>query len=86
MNSASVWIPVCLLAVLMLVVLRGPISACTKLLARSIGSFFILSVLSPLSSLLGISVGVNAVNCLVLGLLGIPGFGLLMMTNWIFSY
>ena len=32
--------------------------------------------------MLGLSLGVNLFNALVLGLLGIPGFGLLLMMNW----
>ncbi|MEM5781420.1 MAG: pro-sigmaK processing inhibitor BofA family protein [Lawsonibacter sp.] len=41
-----------------------------------------LALLSQIGHLLGISLGVNLVNALVLGLLGIPGFGLLLMLQW----
>ena len=31
----------------------------------------------------GVGLGVNLVNALVLGLLGLPGFGLLLMLQWV---
>ena len=41
-----------------------------------------LAVLSQTGGALGLSLGVNLVNALVLGLLGVPGFGLLLMLQW----
>ena len=34
------------------------------------------------SPLIGVSLGVNPINALVLGVLGAPGFGLLLMLQW----
>lgn len=42
-----------------------------------------LAVFSPVGGMMGISLGVNLLNGVVLGLLGLPGFGLLLMLNWI---
>ena len=33
---------------------------------------------------LGVYLGFNALNGLVLGVLGVPGFGLLVLTQWVF--
>ena len=41
-----------------------------------------LAALSPLGPLIGVGLGVNLANALVMGLLGVPGFGLLLMLNW----
>ena len=41
-----------------------------------------LFALSHVGGFLGLSLGVNLVNALVLGVLGLPGFGLLVMMNW----
>ena len=38
--------------------------------------------LGQVSPLIGVSLGVNPVNALVLGVLGAPGFGLLLMLQW----
>lgn len=41
-----------------------------------------LWALSGVGGLVGLHLGVNLVNALVLGVLGVPGFGLLLMLNW----
>ena len=41
-----------------------------------------LALLSLTSGVLGIHLGVNLINAAVMGLFGIPGFGLLMMLSW----
>ncbi|MBM6926209.1 pro-sigmaK processing inhibitor BofA family protein, partial [Pseudoflavonifractor phocaeensis] len=42
----------------------------------------VLYVLSGVGGLVGLRLGVNLVNALVLGLLGVPGFGLLAALSW----
>lgn len=42
-----------------------------------------LAVFSQLGRLVGITLGVNLINALVLGALGVPGFGLLLMMQWV---
>lgn len=46
-----------------------------------LGGLF-LQLLALLGNPLGISLGVNLFNALVLGLLGAPGFGLLLLLSW----
>ena len=41
-----------------------------------------LAAFSPVGGLIGVSLGVNLANALVMGLLGVPGFGLLLMLHW----
>lgn len=41
-----------------------------------------LALFSGVGEALGVHLGVNLVNGLLLGLLGAPGFGLLLMLNW----
>ena len=43
----------------------------------------VLALFSQVGHLIGVSLGVNLVNALVLGLLGIPGFGLLLLLQWV---
>lgn len=76
------WLLVGLLAVGALVMLRAPIKYLGKLILRTGCSLAALYVLSPLGAMAGITLGVNLVNALVMGLLGIPGLGLLLMLNW----
>lgn len=79
------WLLVGLLAVAALVLLRAPLKYLGKLLGRTLCSLAALAALSPLGSLVGITLGVNLTNALTLGLLGLPGFGLLLLLNWTLS-
>ena len=65
-----------------LVVLHRPLAALFRLLLRSSLGFAALALFARLEPFLGISLGVNPLNALVLGLLGVPGFGLLLMLQW----
>lgn len=79
------WLLAGLLAVAVLVLLRRPLKYLGLLLLRTLLSLGALMALSPLSALAGFGLGVNLANALVIGLLGIPGFGLLLMLNWVLA-
>ncbi|NCB62400.1 MAG: transcriptional regulator [Clostridia bacterium] len=76
------WLLVGLTAVLALVVFQKPLKHLGLFGLRTVGSLAALALFSPVGSLIGVSLGVNLVNALVMGLLGLPGFGLLLMLNW----
>ncbi|MEA4934027.1 MAG: pro-sigmaK processing inhibitor BofA family protein [Lawsonibacter sp.] len=65
-----------------LLLLHRPLVQLVRLVLRSSVGLAVLALLSQIGHLLGISLGVNLVNALVLGILGIPGFGLLLMLQW----
>ena len=44
-----------------------------------------LALFSGIGESIGVHLGVNLVNGLLLGVLGVPGFGLLLMLNWLVS-
>ena len=71
----------CLLAggVLVLLALWRPLTALLRLAGRTGAGLAFLALFAPVGKLLGIPLGVNLLNALVLGLLGAPGFGLLML-------
>ena len=66
-----------------LLLLRRPVALLLRLLLRSGVGLAVLALLSQVGHLMGISLWVNLVNALVLGLLGAPGLGLLMMMQWV---
>lgn len=66
-----------------LLLLRRPVALLLRLLLRSGVGLAVLALLAQVGHLMGISLGVNLVNALVLGLLGAPGLGLLMMMQWV---
>lgn len=53
-----------------------------KFLARTVGAMAALWVFTPVGNLIGVHLGVNLFNGLVLALLGMPGFGLLLLLEW----
>ncbi|MBR2935330.1 MAG: pro-sigmaK processing inhibitor BofA family protein [Oscillospiraceae bacterium] len=84
MSIASFGWSVALLPVLFgLFLLRRPIGRLLHLSVRSLGGLAALVLLSPAAKLLGVTLGINWLNALVLGLLGVPGFGLLLMLQWL---
>ena len=65
-----------------LLLLRRPLAQLIRLVLRSSVGLAVLAVLAPLGHGMGISLGVNLTNALVLGVLGAPGLGLLLMLQW----
>lgn len=70
-------------ALALAVLLRRPLGWLGRLAARSGLSLAVLWLLRGLGGVLGISLGVNLLNALVLGLLGGPGLALLLMVQWL---
>ena len=62
----------------------SPLKTLTKLLVNTALGFGGLLLLRWLGSYIGVSLGVNLLNALVVGVLGLPGLGLLLMLKWIF--
>ena len=79
----AAWALAGLLLCAALFLLRWPLAQLVRLLLRSSVGLAVLALFSQVGHLLGISLGVNLVNAVVLGLLGVPGFGLLLMLQWI---
>lgn len=73
-----------LVALFALLLLHRPLAGLIRLLLRSTVGLGVLALFGQVSHLIGISLGVNWVNALVLGVLGAPGFGLLLMMQWMF--
>ncbi len=82
LGGALPWAAAGLVLLAALIVLRRPLGRLIRLLARTAAGLFVLFAFSQVGGWLGISLGVNLVNALVLAVLGVPGFGLLLMLNW----
>lgn len=86
MSPLSGYMAWCLAGLLLcaaLLVLRRPAARLLRLALRSSVGLAALALFSRVGSLIGVSLGVNLVNALVLGLLGAPGFGLLLLLQWV---
>lgn len=78
----SGWIWAAGAAVIALALFRRPLGALCWLAVRSGLGLVFLWLFQGLGGLLGIQLGVNLINSLILGALGPPGFALLLMTQW----
>ncbi len=68
---------------LLLILFRRLVAWVVKLIFRTTLGAGVLTALSYVGGAIGLNLGVNLCNALVLGVLGAPGFGLLMMLNWL---
>ena len=65
-----------------LLIFRRPLKWLMALAGRTAVGLGALALLGQVGGALGIHLGVNLLNALILGLLGVPGLGLLLMMNW----
>lgn len=69
-------------AVLALAMCRRPLAALGGFGVRSGLGLVFLWLFQGVGAVLGVTLGVNLLNGLVLGALGPPGFALLLLTQW----
>lgn len=64
-------------------VFRAPLKVAVKVLANTLLGFVALWVVNATAALTGLTLGLNLWNALVIGVLGLPGLGLLLLVQWI---
>lgn len=79
----AAWALAGLLLCAALLLLRRPLVQLILLALRSSLALAALALFAQVGHFFGVCLGVNLVNALVLGLLGVPGFGLLLMLQWV---
>lgn len=82
-DQGGPWLTVLLFTLLFLVIFRRPLGWLVKLLARSALGLGFLALWAQSGLAAGLALGVNAFNALTLGLLGLPGLGLLFLFRWV---
>lgn len=82
-SPAIPWMTAGLLVFSVVLLLHRPLGVLLRLILRSTAGLAVLAVLQDLGGILGISLGANLGNALVLGVLGAPGLGLLLMLQWL---
>ena len=70
-------------ALVALALFRRPLAVLGRLALRSGLGLVFLWLFRGVGTLLGVNLGVNLLNGLVLGALGLPGFALLLMAQWV---
>ena len=64
-------------------VFQAPLRLALKLLANTLLGFLALWAVNLTAAFTGIALGFNLWNALVIGVLGLPGFLLLLLTQWV---
>ena len=64
-------------------IFSAPLKLALKLLANTALGFLALWAVSLTSGVTGIALGLNLWNALVIGILGLPGFALLLLVQWV---
>lgn len=66
-------------------VFAAPLRLAVKALLNTLLGLGALLMLNALAPLTGLRLGLNLFNALVVGVLGVPGLGLLLLVQWIFT-
>ncbi|WP_298031866.1 pro-sigmaK processing inhibitor BofA family protein [uncultured Dysosmobacter sp.] len=64
-------------------VFSAPLRLALRLLGNTLLGFLALWAVNLTAGFTGISLGLNPLNALVIGVLGLPGFVLLLLTQWV---
>ena len=67
----------------LLQIFKRPLRLAVKLLANTLLGFLALWAVNVTSAYTGIALGLNLFNALVIGVLGVPGFILLLLVQWV---
>ena len=71
------------LAVACAALLRKPLKMVLRVVPNSALGFGALWLLNATAAVTGISLGLNLFNALTIGVLGVPGLGLLLLVKWV---
>ena len=72
--------------ILLIVIVRvfiSPIKLALKLVFNTLLGFGCLIAADIFGAYIGLTLGVNFINAIVVGILGIPGFALLILLRWL---
>jgi len=71
------------LGLLVLAIFKFPIKIIFKLIINTVMGFVVLLVLNYAGGFIGISVAVNWINAVIVGVLGLPGVALILLLQWL---
>ena len=73
------------LVVVCLRLFAAPLKLALKVVFNSALGFGALWLLNLTTAATGLSLGLNIFNAAVIGILGVPGFGLLLLVQWVLT-
>lgn len=72
-----------ILIVCFLKLLKKPLKLVFKLLLNTFFGFIALVLINLLGAFIGISIGINWLNSLIVGVFGVPGVAVLLILQWL---
>ena len=84
-EKAAVGLVIAFLAVTCLRLLSTPLKLVLRLVLNAALGFGALWLLQLTAGISGITLGVNLFNALTIGVLGLPGLGLLVLLQWVLT-
>ena len=73
------------LLALVIKVFSTPLKLMSKVVLNTLLGLGGLALLNAAAPLTGLRLGLNLFNALVVGILGVPGIGLLLLVQWVFT-
>ena len=64
-------------------IFRRPLKLLIRLVMNTIGGFIALFFINLLGQFVGITLGINWFNAIIVGIFGLPGLGLLLILRWL---
>lgn len=86
LSGAIVLAVLAALVILLLKILKKPIRLLFKLLVNTVFGFIGLAVINLVGGFFGVTLGVNLLNALVVGVFGLPGVALLLIVKWLAAF
>lgn len=73
------------LAVVIIRLFSSPLKIALRVALNSALGFGALWLLNLTTTVTGLSLGLNLFNAITIGILGVPGFGLLLLMQWVLT-
>jgi inhibitor of the pro-sigma K processing machinery len=81
--SAIVGVLAAFFLIALLRIFSAPLRVAHRLLSNTLLGFLALWIVNLTASITGIALGMNFLNALTIGILGVPGFVLLLLIQWV---
>ncbi len=83
LQTTGVIIIIAILVLVVFIILKKPIKIVLKLVLNTVIGFIALFALNWLGSFVGITMPINWLNAVLVGVLGVPGVALVLLLQWL---
>jgi len=84
-QSIGVLVIAAVMVLLCINIFKKPLGCLVRLLINTLGGFIALFVINYIGAFVGISIGINWVNAIIIGIFGLPGVGFVLIWQLILT-